>query len=195
MVKVFVSYSHDPLSVDAAVDRRERDRNRALHRALALNLSDYLRSHGIDCRIDQYYEDNPPESWAQWMEHQIIECDYVLMVITPPYFHYVTDQGAHSPDNEDGEKGHGSRFEGRVIYGFLTKKPTARKFIPIFFGPRQPNNIPHIIAQSTSYQILFPLHMDMPEQRDLWRLYGKLTGQSTPELPPMGKKRKLEGNC
>ena len=187
-VKVFVSYSHDPLSVDAVAEKRERDRLRALHRAHALDLAEYLRRHGIDGRIDQYREDDPPDSWPQWMERQIVECDYVLMVCTPSYFHYVTQEA-----DEGSERGLGSRFEGRIIYGYLTKKPTARKFIPIFFGPRQPKYIPHVIAQSASYQVLFPLDMDMPEQRDLWRLYAKLTGQLTSELTPIGKKRKLEG--
>ena len=191
-VKVFVSYSHDPLSVDAVVEKRERDRLRALHRAHALDLAEYLRRHGIDGRIDQYREDDPPESWPQWMERQIVECDYVLMVCTPSYFHYVTQE---ADDSEGSEKGLGSRFEGRIIYGYLTKKPTARKFIPIFFGPRQPKYIPHVIAQSASYQILFPLDMDMPEQRDLWRLYAKLTGQLTSERTPIGKQRELQGNC
>ena len=202
-VKVFVSYSHNP---DDTADRR--DHLRTLHRAHALSLADYLKRHGIDCEIDQYREDDPPDNWPQWMERQIEHSDYVLMVCTPSYFHYVTTQGG---EKGDPEKGLGSRFEGRIIYGYLSKYPASSKFIPIFFGSRQSEYIPSVVAESASYQILFPLDMKMPEQRDLRRLYEKLTGQAAqvtaePIQPQAakrrkrrkrrtcGKKRKLEGN-
>ncbi|XP_065832214.1 uncharacterized protein [Oscarella lobularis] len=185
VMKVFVSYCHDPLPIDAVVDRSDRDRRRTLHCAHAVNLSNYLRHRGIDCRIDQYYEDDPPNSWPQWMERQIVECDYVLMVCTPSYFHYVTQEA-----DEGSQKGLGSRFEGRIIYGCLTKEPTAGKFIPIFFGPRQPEYIPRVIAQSASYQILFPLDMNSTEQRDLWRLYAKLTRQTQLTVTPEPTQRR-----
>ena len=66
--KVFISYSHD--------DRPHQDR--------ILNLSNRLRRDGIDCRIDQY-EISPPQGWPRWMDEQIEEADYVLVVCTQEY--------------------------------------------------------------------------------------------------------------
>jgi TIR domain len=63
--KVLISYSHDSPE----------------HKDRVLVLSNRLRGEGIDCTIDQYLL-VPPEGWPRWMEKQIRESDFVLMVCT-----------------------------------------------------------------------------------------------------------------
>jgi hypothetical protein len=69
---VFISYSHDSQE----------------HAELVLALSDRLRDDGIDCLLDQY-EVSPPEGWPLWMDRQIHEANFVLMICTPTYFRRV----------------------------------------------------------------------------------------------------------
>ena len=38
-----------------------------------------LRNEGIDCMLDQY-ETSPPEGWPRWMDKQIRDANFVLMV-------------------------------------------------------------------------------------------------------------------
>src|SRR5262249_27518448 len=66
--KVFISYSHD------SADHEQR----------VLNLANRLHSDGIDATVDQY-ETSPREGWPVWMERQIRESDFVLVVCTPAY--------------------------------------------------------------------------------------------------------------
>ena len=49
-----------------------------------LSCSNKLRENGIDAIIDQY-EENPDMGWPIWMEQQIEESDFVLIVATKSY--------------------------------------------------------------------------------------------------------------
>ena len=61
-VRVFTSYSHDSHE----------------HEARVLAFSDRLRNDGVDSLIDQY--EGPEEGWPFWMEAQISESGFVLIV-------------------------------------------------------------------------------------------------------------------
>src|ERR1700674_1828285 len=66
--EVFISYSWD----DEQHVRR------------VLELSNRLRSEGIDCVLDQY-EVSPPEGWPRWMDRKIKDAQFVLVVCTEKY--------------------------------------------------------------------------------------------------------------
>ena len=68
MKKAFISYSWDSPE----------------HQQSVLELSNRLRSDGIDCDIDLYYQ-SPKEGWPRWMERLTRESDYVLVVCTESY--------------------------------------------------------------------------------------------------------------
>ena len=72
MPKVFISYSHDSSE----------------HAARVLALADHFIQDGLDCILDQY-EGNPPEGWPLWMDRQIEQADYVLMICTETYHNRV----------------------------------------------------------------------------------------------------------
>src|SRR2546429_1116286 len=88
---VFISYSHDSVQ----------------HLQAVLDLSDRLRSEGIDCEIDQYVE-SPPEGFPTWAKRQIEQADFVPLIFTATY--------ARRFSGEDGgEGGLGGRWEGGII--------------------------------------------------------------------------------
>jgi hypothetical protein len=64
MSKVFISYSHD--SED--------------HAARVLHLAQQLRHDGLECGIDQFIQSGPREGWPRWMQRQIEEAQYVLVI-------------------------------------------------------------------------------------------------------------------
>lgn len=68
MPKVFISYSHDSSE----------------HRDAIFDLSGRLRAEGVDCDIDQYYP-FPEQGWPAWMEQQLDNADFVLVVCTENY--------------------------------------------------------------------------------------------------------------
>ena len=79
--KVFISYTHDNID----------------HADKVLLFSNKLRSEGIDTILDQY-EDSPPEGWPKWMDRQIKNVDYVLMICTSTYYKRV--MGEEKTGNE-----------------------------------------------------------------------------------------------
>ena len=100
--KVLISYSHDSPE----------------HRDRVLVLSKRLRKDGIDCTIDQYVV-VPPEGWPRWMEKQIRNSDFVLIVCTETYYRRVLGE-------EDPGRGRGVRWEGHPVSLVSSTEPVHR---------------------------------------------------------------------
>lgn len=66
--KVFISYSHD--------SKEHKDR--------VLKLAQSLRKDGVNCNLDRY-DTSPKKGWRRWMESQIKEATYVLVICTQTY--------------------------------------------------------------------------------------------------------------
>ena len=111
--RVFISYSWD--SVD--------------HTGRVLELADALRGRGIDVILDQYVHPDPDEGWPRWMDRNLDEAKFVVMVCTETYRRRV--MGLEEPG-----KGFGVRWEGSLIYNRIyNDKPSASRFIPILLLP------------------------------------------------------------
>ena len=155
--KVFISYSHD--------SKEHQDR--------VLDLSNKLRSEGIDCSLDQY-EDSPPEGWPKWMDRNVKKSDFVLVVCTETYYKRV--------DGTD-DKGNGIKWESTLIYQHLYNAGTNNtKFIPVIFQDGEFKHIPEPLQGSTFYNV------DDSEEYD--KLYWRLRGVKTTK-PELGKLREL----
>ncbi len=158
--KVFISYSWDsPEHMDSV-----------------LALADRLRSDGIDCSLDQY-EVSPPESWSLWMERQIQEADFVLMICTETYKRRV--EGEESPG-----KGQGVRWEGHLSYQDLYNAGTLNtKIIPVLLESGKLEHIPKLLRSTTYYLA----HTEEGYEA----LYRRLTNQPRTRKPELGKLKEL----
>ncbi len=151
--KVFISYSHD--------DRPHQDR--------ILNLSNRLRRDGIDCRIDQY-EISPPQGWPRWMDEQIEEADYVLVVCTQEYHQRFKGKG----------DGKGVKWEGAIIRQDLYDAETINeKYIPLLFSKDDEQHRPGLLRGVNYYNPL--------DEEGYWNLYRHLTKQPDVKKPELGK--------
>jgi tetratricopeptide (TPR) repeat protein len=158
--KVLISYSHD------SPEHADRVRE----------LSDRLRADGIDCILDQY-EVSPPEGWANWMDRQIRDADFVLMICTETYHRRVI--GEEKPGI-----GHGVRWEALVSYQHIYNAGTVNeKFIPVLLESGKFEHIPTPLQGVTHY-----LAYKEDGYEDLYR---RLTNQPEHVKPALGKMRKL----
>ena len=158
-VRVFTSYSHD------STEHEER----------VLALSNRLQTDGVDSIIDQY--ESPPEGWPIWMERQIDEADFVLMVCTATYCRRVEKKEAPT-------KGLGVVWEINSIYNRLyNDKLINTKFIPILFDGSSTDDIPHPIKSFDHYRV--------SSDEGYVSLYRRLTNQPLVTKPPLGKVRIL----
>ena len=158
--KVFISYSHDSQE----------------HADCVLALSDQLRSDGINCILDQY-EMSPPEGWPNWMDQNIRDANFVLMICTEIYYRRIMHK-------EITGKGLGVKWEGKLIYTHMYYDDTRNaKFIPVIFKPDDRKYIPDPLKDATYYCV------DSDQSyEDLYRI---LTNQPRVTKPKLGKLRKL----
>ena len=157
---VLISYSHDSPE----------------HADRVLALSDRLRADGIDCILDQY-QDSPPEGFPRWMDRQIQDADYVLMICTPTYYRRV--MGEEEPD-----KGHGVAWESTLIYQYIYNEGTSNtRFIPVLLEGGNESDIP------TPWQGV--KHYRPTTTEGYEDLYRRLTGQPLIPKPTLGTLRKL----
>ncbi|PTQ76555.1 SEFIR domain-containing protein [Nitrosomonas oligotropha] len=151
--RVFISYSHDTSE----------------HRAFVLALANRLRGEGLDCQIDQYVNGFPPEGWQRWLETQIEQADFVLIVCTSVYLQRYRGQAL------DG--GRGVNFESVVISQMLYDQYYRNnKFIPVIPEQGSLDDVQLPLKGFTTYKL----------PQDYTALYRLLTGQHAIPAPEIG---------
>ena len=129
--RVFISYSHDSDE----------------HAARVLALADSFCDRGIDVILDRYIHPAPAEGWPRWMDRNLDEAKFILMVCTETYCRHVMGQ-------EEPGKGHGVRWEGSLIDNRIYHdKPSGSRFIPILLPGSKPAHIPNPVQGHAYYRI------------------------------------------
>lgn len=100
--KVFISYSWEDEE----------------HIEWTKELANYLIKNGVDAHIDQY-DLEIGDRLPQFMEREITNADYVLIICTPNYKEKANNRKS------------GVGYEGHIIAGELFKNQNEKKFIPI----------------------------------------------------------------
>ena len=125
---VLISYSHDSPA----------------HAERVLALANRLRRDGIDCRLDQY-ETSALEGWPQWMERQIADADFVLVVCTATYLR--REKGVETPGI-----GQGARWEAALILQLIYDADSLNKHVlPVLFAHEDREHIPSPLKRATYY--------------------------------------------
>lgn len=159
-IQVFISYSHDTPQ----------------HEARVLALADRLRADGLDAMIDQY-QTAPPEGWQLWMEKQISNASFVLLICTETYLRRVKKEEAQG-------KGLGVLWESTIIYSALYDAGVVNTtFIPVVFEGGDTQFIPGSLKPTTYY--------DVSKDAGYQRLYRRLTYQPETPAPSLGTLRVL----
>ena len=158
--KVFISYSHDSTE----------------HKDRVLALANRLRQDGVDATIDRY-EASPPEGWPKWMERQVRESEFVLVVCTELYL-------KRTEGKEEPGKGHGVAWESVLTYQQIYEAGSKNeKFIPVLLQGGERSHIPDPLKPATSYRCT--------TDEDYEQLYRRLTNQHEVNKPVLGKLRPL----
>ena len=156
-MQVFISYCHD-IEISNKV----------------LGLADKLNQKGIDCNIDQY-ELNLSEGWQKWMDKEIRNADYVLIVCTNKYLQ-------RSQGNDF--TGKGVQFETNLTFNELYQNHSLNeKYLPIIFNSKDSEFIPKPFEPY--------IHYNLQNEDGFEMLYRRLTNQPKIEKPNLGTIEKL----
>ena len=149
--RVLISYSHDSDPHDNRV----------------LELSDRLRVDGVDCHIDQYVT-NPSEGWPLWMDKQVEDADFVLVLFTERY----------ATRSREPRKS-GVRFESVLILQDLYEAGMINdKFIPVLFDK---SNVAHIVKWLRPFN-----HYVIDNDAGYGSLLRRLLDDPAVVMPPLG---------
>lgn len=152
--RIFISYSHDSKQ----------------HQDAVLSLANRLRHDGLDCMIDQYVNGFPAENWPRWMEAQIEQADFVLVVCTPVYL-----KRYRGLDNDGGR---GVTFEGVVISQTLYDAYNRNtKFVPVLPDTGDHSDVPLPLKGFSAFRM----------SENYGGLYRYLTDQAKVVAPKLGE--------
>lgn len=157
--RVFISYSHDSPE----------------HARRVFELANRLRVEGVDAWIDQY-EVAPTQGWPRWMQQQIEQADFILLVCTATY-------RRRFEGNEDPGQGKGVTWEGLLAQQVLYEAQTRNeRLIPVLFDDEDEEAaLPMILRPYMRYRL----------QGGYEVLYRRLTRQPAVIAPPLGQVRAL----
>jgi len=126
---VFLSYAHEP--------------DDPSHGEAVFNLSEQFRADGIETRLDQY-DDPPQEGWPRWMQRQLREADFVLLICTPRYLERF--------DSDEAKAG-GVPWEGAILTNTLYEtNANTSTILPILFEGQKVESIPLPIRYHAHYR-------------------------------------------
>ena len=158
--RVFLSYSHDS---DEHGDR-------------VLALADALCDRGIDVILDRYVHPAPAEGWPRWMDRNLDEARFVLMVCTDTYRRRVMGR-------EEPGRGLGVRWQGNLIYNRIYHdQPSGSRFISILLPGSEPAHIPDPVRGHAYFRIAT---FDLTDP-GFEALYRHLTDQPATPRPDRG---------
>jgi hypothetical protein len=158
--EVFISYSWDGEE----------------HVRTVLDLSNRLRSEGVDCVLDQY-EESPSEGWPRWMDRKIRDAKFVLMICTENYYKRVMGDASTG-------QGLGVRWEGGLIYQYIYNAgATNARFIPVLLREQDKAFIPTPLQGATYYVTRTEDGYD--------KLYARLVNRPRTDKPKLGPLRPL----
>lgn len=155
--KVFISYSHDTPE----------------HRLRVYDLLRKLRADGVLCITDHLIM-SPPEGWRAWMQDQIKEAHFTLVVCTETYCR-------RAERKELPGVGLGATWEAALITDEIYRNAARNeKFIPVVFDKEDVAHIPPQLGQVSYYRV------DLDDGYEL--LLRHLTNQPLFEEPPVAAK-------
>lgn len=153
--KVFISYAHDTERFSDQV----------------LEFANKLRENYIDANIDQY-EESPAQGWPRWMEDEIDNSDYVVVICTEAYYDKVKQYKSGV--------GKGVNWEVNIIYQHLYDDCCDnQKFIPVVFDNHSTDNILKPLKSSTIYRV--------DRSKDFNKLCNRLKGIKNVRKPGLGE--------
>jgi len=157
----FISYAREP--------------DDPAHEESVLRLWTFLRSCGVDARLD-LGEADQRRDWALWLATQIREADYILVIASPAYRRGAEGRG-------DAHEERGVQYQARLIRDALyADQHAVNRFVPVLLPGRSEDGVPDFFGPFTSS--VYPVtDFTLAGADKLLRL---LTNQPEILQPPLG---------
>ena len=138
----------------------------------------FLQRNYIDVAYDLTLKDTPVSDILKWVENQIKDSDYVILIITPSFNNFLDN-----PPPREKECIFGTDYVSRLV-GYSSPKET--RFLVVFLNREKDERLlPTTLRGHTMYKICEPFKIGETRHDDLEDLYAALTNQKryTPSEP------------
>jgi hypothetical protein len=160
--RVLISYAHDPDDPG--------------HLELVRRLWEFLRSCGVDARLDLVAAAQR-QDWALWMADQIRAADVILVIASRAYRERAESRG-------DPAVGPGVQWEARLIRdAFYGDQRALGRFVPVVLPGQTVDGVPDVLAPHRS-SVYHVSDFTVAGAEPLLRL---LTNQPDTVEPPLGR--------
>lgn len=168
------------------------------HEQLVRRFARFLQGAQVAVSYDQLLTDTGAANVKLWMEQQINDSDFIILIVTPSFYQFLTDKSLVPPGKE-------STFVGHDLYNYIHNPPPNIRILPVFLNRwKDVSLLPKSLEAASLYEIWEPLHVSSqaPRQDDLEALYCLLTkqnryqqpqpptGSSIVKIPPRRRRRK-----
>jgi tetratricopeptide (TPR) repeat protein len=141
------------------------------HEQRVLELCNRLRARGVDAFVDQFLAGAPSEGWPLWMERQIEQRDFTLMVCTNTYRERFMEEGGTGA-------GHGIVWEARILRNLLYHDAGRHaRIVPIFLDPAARASVPNVFRGH---------YYDLSDERGFENLLRHLLGEPGAQAGALG---------
>jgi len=157
-----------------------------------LQLSDFLRTNGINCDIDQYHSTKNITDWGHWSENKIKECcasnGFVLLICSRRMYQHLCVSETSTIEMSYGY------ISNLSLRNICTDEKSTQHVIPVFLEEYQKEYLPTSLRARLSYPISISkwmettdpnLLLNTPGLEQLRSLVFRLTGQPEVEKSPL----------
>lgn len=105
-----------------------------------------LRGNGIDARLDQA-EDDTPRNWSAWMQQEVAQADFILVIASPAYKHRAEDLGSDASI--------GVLFESRLLRNELyhSDANANRRILPVLLPGCTSDDLPSFLEPLSRFVV------------------------------------------
>ena len=146
------------------------------HQEQVYRFACFLQRNHIAVAYDLMLKDTPASDVLKWVEDQINDSDYVILIITPSFSTFLA-----KPPPSEKEFIFGTGYVSRLV-----NYPKETKFLVVFLNREKDERLlPRALHGHTLYKICKPLEIGETRHDDLEDLYAVLTNQKryTPSEP------------
>ena len=138
----------------------------------------FLQKNYIAVAYDLMLKDSPASDILKWVENQIKDSDYVILIITPSFNNFLDNPPPHEK-----ECIFGTDYVSRLV-----RYPAETKFLVVFLNREKDERLlPTSLRGHTLYKIYEPFEIGETRHNDLEDLYAVLTNQKRyTSLEPLG---------
>ena len=165
---------------EAEAIEKEEKRRINCHNELVDKFARFLMENGVTVVHEGQVRDKSVLNLMRWFQEQLKDCDYIILIITRSFHHYLSNPKSVPPNGEE------PFFEGEFLHNLIHKP--GKPLLPVFLGgdKKDLSLLPDSLRSSSTYHVRTTSQFSLHES-EMDNLYAILTDQNRFAPRPTGR--------